>query len=73
MFKYFFYFFSLDSVTKSHLTNALNILGSSRTSDYTIYDIRAAYLDLESAAEAGSMEAQKVLACWFFKLHFNFL
>jgi TPR repeat protein len=53
---------TLDSVTKTHLTNALNILGSSRSSDYTIYDIRAAYLDLESAAEAGSMEAQKVLA-----------
>uniref|UniRef100_A0A914YZJ4 Uncharacterized protein n=1 Tax=Panagrolaimus superbus TaxID=310955 RepID=A0A914YZJ4_9BILA len=53
---------TLDAVTKSHLNTALNVLGSARTSDYTVYDIRAAFLDLESAAEAGSMEAQKVLA-----------
>uniref|UniRef100_A0AC34QCW4 Uncharacterized protein n=1 Tax=Panagrolaimus sp. JU765 TaxID=591449 RepID=A0AC34QCW4_9BILA len=51
-----------DQISNSHLQWALSVLEHKRTSDFTFTDIRAAYMDLETAADGGSDEAKKMLA-----------
>jgi len=50
-----------DTITNSHLQAALSVLENRRSAMYGDADIRAAYLDLETAADGGNDEAKKIL------------
>lgn len=51
-----------DRIADSHLQGALDVLQNTRSAEYSVTDLRAAYLDLETAADSGNDDAKKVLA-----------